>query len=682
MNAAESMKTAIVPVVKNGIPILLSYYFNEKDFEPFGKPVAVGSQTTALSLIMMNPLWMGADYQLKKEIAQKAVLHGLFSDLTSQIDQALRTPSITYLDASGSDQPLYKTASQIAQDIYDGYISNNLKKKTSFGNTSDRPEPYFEDGSGQNVEFYNPYYIFYCVGFFDFASVNLKKNHLMNPRPLKWGFIPYIGDNGKSSISLNDGSYSIVFYKGFKQTDGHAFDFSHPAGLATGINVCTGALNIVSVVWDFGDLTRVLGHIPALLSGGKLAFDAVSTRDDFADQDAVGQIGVLIIFIGSNIDEIVKLHISNILKGGNASAATVAYFRSFLPMLKNVSLPLKVIGAATKVPFFVDVFAAPSRIQYNVSSTAGVLKTITAPANTAPTASFTVTPTNGTTQTDFLFDASGCSDAQDPVSALQVRWDWDNNGSWDTQYSTNKTTTHRFSTDGTKMIKMEVKDTGDLINITTRQMVVTKANTSPMIPTQGLVAYYPFSGSADDKGGYGYHGSTYNVTLIADRFNQADQAYAFNGTSSYITTTLDVQPKAMPTTTWSFWFNSSGTYARQHIIGDDDGNFDRTITLENDLSLGVFNGSSNVWTPVMINKDKWYHCVITYTPNNMFLYVNNVKYTAGYAPEGGYTLRMLTFGSYIQSNQYYFSGKIDDIRIYNRELTEEEVYALYHEGGW
>lgn len=96
----------------------------------------------------------------------------------------------------------------------------------------------------------------------------------------------------------------------------------------------------------------------------------------------------------------------------------------------------------------------------------------TGPNNTAPDASFTVTPESGTTETDFNFDASGSSDAQDDVSVLEVRWDWENDGVWDTSFSTTKTDTLRYGTTGTKTIRMEVKDTGGLTGSTTRSVSV------------------------------------------------------------------------------------------------------------------------------------------------------------------------------------------------------------------
>ncbi len=91
---------------------------------------------------------------------------------------------------------------------------------------------------------------------------------------------------------------------------------------------------------------------------------------------------------------------------------------------------------------------------------------------TYPVASFTVAPLLGPLATDFHFDASSVSDAQDSSSLLQVRWDWDNDGIWDTPFSTHKTASYKFSSLGGKTIKLEVMDTNGLIESTTRQIFV------------------------------------------------------------------------------------------------------------------------------------------------------------------------------------------------------------------
>jgi len=84
--------------------------------------------------------------------------------------------------------------------------------------------------------------------------------------------------------------------------------------------------------------------------------------------------------------------------------------------------------------------------------------------NTMPIPSLTITPVSGPTSTEFVFDASACSDSYTPTSDLQVRWDWDCDDIWDTGYSTIKIVTHQYVTEGLKTIRMEVKDSGNLIN--------------------------------------------------------------------------------------------------------------------------------------------------------------------------------------------------------------------------
>jgi len=53
------------------------------------------------------------------------------------------------------------------------------------------------------------------------------------------------------------------------------------------------------------------------------------------------------------------------------------------------------------------------------------------PSNAPPTADFTWSPSTGTNQTTFNFTAS-VSDDHDSPSAIQVRWDWQGDGVWDT----------------------------------------------------------------------------------------------------------------------------------------------------------------------------------------------------------------------------------------------------------
>jgi parallel beta-helix repeat protein len=94
--------------------------------------------------------------------------------------------------------------------------------------------------------------------------------------------------------------------------------------------------------------------------------------------------------------------------------------------------------------------------------------------NSSPEASIAVTPTTGYTTTAFSFDASGCSDAEDPTSDLQVRWDWDGNGVYDTGWTTTKTAAHTYNAPGTYTVHLQVMDTLGLWDTATQQVSVSK----------------------------------------------------------------------------------------------------------------------------------------------------------------------------------------------------------------
>ena len=93
-------------------------------------------------------------------------------------------------------------------------------------------------------------------------------------------------------------------------------------------------------------------------------------------------------------------------------------------------------------------------------------------SNTPPYASFNVQPGTGNVNSQFSFDASGCTDNEDPVSSIKVRWDWENDGIWDTNYSTTKTAVHKYTSGGTYTILLEVMDTGGLKDTATRIVTV------------------------------------------------------------------------------------------------------------------------------------------------------------------------------------------------------------------
>jgi len=90
-------------------------------------------------------------------------------------------------------------------------------------------------------------------------------------------------------------------------------------------------------------------------------------------------------------------------------------------------------------------------------------------SNLPPTARFTVDPaTGGTTNDQFRLDASASTDAQDPLGALRFRWDFQDDGIWDTPWSTTPVVTKRYPTPGRYSARLQLRDTLGLLDETTQ----------------------------------------------------------------------------------------------------------------------------------------------------------------------------------------------------------------------
>jgi PKD repeat protein len=129
--------------------------------------------------------------------------------------------------------------------------------------------------------------------------------------------------------------------------------------------------------------------------------------------------------------------------------------------------------------------------------------------NAPPAAAFTITPTSGDTSTSFHFDTSASSDPEG--GALEVRWDWEDDGSYETSWSSAMTMTHTFPAPGIYTVRLQVRDNWEQADTTTRQVTVQagSANTPPQAsftvnPPSGdtsTVFTFDASGSTDAEDG-------------------------------------------------------------------------------------------------------------------------------------------------------------------------------------
>ena len=218
----------------------------------------------------------------------------------------------------------------------------------------------------------------------------------------------------------------------------------------------------------------------------------------------------------------------------------------------------------------------------------------------------------------------------------------------------------------------------------------------PAFLKEGLVAYYPFNGNANDESGNGYVGNMISSSLTTDRFFVANSAVNFKS---------DVNSKIELTGTGflnlgdsfavSMWakFNKGWTYHSEDLIytlGGKPNWSGWSITVDNnsftdpngDITLmwQVFNnGSSSYLNKVKVGFQKlrvWNHFVGVKSVEGISLFLNGAKIDqtpSGITPPS----RLVTIGGSANPVSGANDRDVDDVRIYNRALSDGEVKALY-----
>jgi hypothetical protein len=209
---------------------------------------------------------------------------------------------------------------------------------------------------------------------------------------------------------------------------------------------------------------------------------------------------------------------------------------------------------------------------------------------------------------------------------------------------------------------------------------------------QGLVAYYPFNGNANDESGNGHHGLPVGeVTFVADRQGNSKQAL---GTDGRITIAdhddFDLGTAEDSQLTISLWFNAeSGAFLCKQLRPGSDitsRNIDYRLYMHamrpasHTFGWGtgpskVHGGSVLSFSGVVVpgTGDGWNHLVVTYSqtvPGSKSVFFDGgLVYLAPIGKKSRASNLPLNIGP--------VKGPLDDVRIYNRALSAAEVKALY-----
>ena len=209
------------------------------------------------------------------------------------------------------------------------------------------------------------------------------------------------------------------------------------------------------------------------------------------------------------------------------------------------------------------------------------------------------------------------------------------------------------------------------------------------IPTNGLIAWYPFNGNANDISGNGNNGTVFKAKKTKDRFGNSSSAYLFNGDSAYIKgsssnfptqdRTISIWYKIDDYSNHNTIFGYGGGVCGTSFFGVVDANF------STDAHCGI--------KPVVISNDSvgsnsWNNWIITSDDTKTDYYLNGVKIYEAYVSYYGTDVigKDFAFGCtsagngiapYADANVQFFKGDLDDIGIWNRVLSDSEITQVY-----
>jgi hypothetical protein len=173
----------------------------------------------------------------------------------------------------------------------------------------------------------------------------------------------------------------------------------------------------------------------------------------------------------------------------------------------------------------------------------------------------------------------------------------------------------------------------------------------------------------------------YGATLANDRFGRANSAYRFNGSGDYLrvpySNTLSF-PHDLSVAAWIKTTDDAGGIAHEHN-GGSDGNFVFGLAQGGRLRFGrSVTVAGGLYDSDFANDGQWHFVVGLYdnTNHSVKVYIDGY-FASSYAelqslPDDHIPLIIGDENNHLSA----FEGVIDDVRLYNRVLSEEEIRRL------
>ena len=217
----------------------------------------------------------------------------------------------------------------------------------------------------------------------------------------------------------------------------------------------------------------------------------------------------------------------------------------------------------------------------------------------------------------------------------------------------------------------------------------------------GLIAYYPFCGNANDESGNGNDGTVNGATLTTDRFNNSNSAYSFDGVNDFVEVSHsnDFNVNTYTISAWvnanSFGDGSAGGQLGQRIIVSKrestgwGSSYEFKVGKGTSTSNSIAASHTVVGTNIsfgysdepLMNEGNWYFITYTQNTDSASLFFNGTFVNSVTSGDVGIN-NLNTFIGRRGNGSHPFDGIIDDVTMFNRVLTTAEIQQLYQLGNY
>lgn len=228
--------------------------------------------------------------------------------------------------------------------------------------------------------------------------------------------------------------------------------------------------------------------------------------------------------------------------------------------------------------------------------------------------------------------------------------------------------------------------TSSTTSISSTTTSVTTSSTTTTIPSyaEGMVAYYEFENDASDSAGNNDGTLQGGVTFASGK---AGQAASFDGVNDYILVPDSSDLDLREAFTISFWGLKKGdgrTILSKDGVGTDT-NGAYNVYMGDDLAVRYeINNIASLQTDTgAISLNSWHHVAVAYNSSvspQMKIYVNGVAEKTGSISQPYLLSTNMLIGrrGYTTLSSFY-TGLIDELRIYKRVLSGTEIQQMYND---